>query len=91
MPSSLLAGTNPQEKKMYSAETWMPWKEFISQLGRGSDIWLRQGVGTVLQAIWLSSLLVFGKLIYPSSQLPLISEVVILGQDDLGYTSQNVT
>lgn len=62
----MLAGTNPQERKMYSAETWMPWKEFISQLGRGSDIWLRQGVGTVLQAIWLSSPLGFGKLIYPS-------------------------
>lgn len=71
---------------MYSvAATWMPWKEFISQLGRGSDIWLRQGVGTVLQAIWLSSSLVFGKLIYPSSLLPLISEVVISGQDDLVY------
>lgn len=66
-------------------------KGAISQLGRGSDIWLRQGVGTVLQAIWLSSPPVFGKLAFSSSVLPLISEVLILGQDALVYISHNGT
>jgi hypothetical protein len=33
--SSVLAGTNPQEKKMYSAETWMPWKELLASWAEG--------------------------------------------------------
>jgi hypothetical protein len=76
---------------MYSAETWMPWKELLASWAEGVTFgWGRVWAQLSRQSGFRLPYYLANSYTLPSSSLPLISEVVILGQDDLVYISHNV-